>query len=130
MDFDDENKYLDFAEQIEKYVSIQSSEMIKIQMIRPHLRIGNDFKNTAGMSYQELLEYLESNYSKPTLIPQLVDKLVALPNAGESLKRSLDNLNSFFSTWIKLKKHDSEYRIDRNTREKLVSKLLVREHLV
>ena len=130
MDFDDENKYLDFAEQIEKYVSIQSSEMIKIQMIRPHLRIGNDFKNTAGMSYQELLEYLESNYSKPTLIPQLVDKLVALPNAGESLKRSLDNLNSFFSTRIKLKKHDSEYRIDRNTREKLVSKLLVREHLV
>ena len=120
-DFTDPDRYLDFLEQIQKYVEIQQSEMIRIQMIRPHLKIGNDFANTAGMTYQQLMSYLEVNYQKPNLIPQMVDRLLILPTPGDSLKKSLDNLNHFFSTRIKLARYESEYRIDRNVREKLVS---------
>ena len=115
--------WLNFQRSLERIMPFHNSDIVKCAIVKKALRDRADISRCQNLNYESMISYLNSRYNDSSLLPRLVDRLLAMKPVRDNYT-SYNNLTEFLSVYAQLELHKGTDRLDSFVREKLVALLL------
>ena len=117
------SNYLSWKAAADQILPLHTNDLIKKQLVKASLKNKEDLLRCKDINFKEIMSYLDSRYSSPLLIPQLIEEALRMRRAHDN-RSSYENLTNFVSLYNQLCAHKQEDKLTMHVRQKLVPILL------